>query len=171
MTRGRRTSRSPRYRWSSATGAPGTRKRPLGSSSIDPEGRLLIGFVAGKRDASLSEDLIEFTKRRLRAPTELLVATDAENSCESFFPSVCVEPYRPARHGRTGCFPKVRPRVNTSLGDLQLIMRRERVGESWRSSPGRRTALGGWWRCSWRSWAMKSPTCRPSSATTLPPGE
>jgi IS1 family transposase/transposase-like protein len=95
------------------------------ATSIDPHSRLLIGFVAGKRDASLIEELMESTKRRLRDPRDLLVTTDGEKSYESLFPSVFGEPYRPPRNGRRGRFPKVRHRVNRSLAHLQLIKRRE----------------------------------------------
>ncbi len=90
-----------------------------------PKSRLLIGFVAGKRDASLIEELMESTKRRLRDPRDLLVTTDGEKAYESLFPSIFGEPYRPARNGRRGRFPKARHRVNRSLAHLQLIKRRE----------------------------------------------
>ena len=95
---------------------------------IDPQSRLLIGFVAGKRDASLIEELMESTKQRLRDPRDLLVTTDGEKAYESLFPLVFGEPYRPARNGRRGRFPKVRHRVNRSLAHLQLIKRREGGG-------------------------------------------
>ena len=95
------------------------------ATSIDPQSRLLIGFVAGKRDASLIEELMESTKRRLRDPRDLLVTTDGEKAYESLFPSVFGEPYRPARNGPRGRFPKLRHRVNRSLAHLQLIKRRK----------------------------------------------
>jgi len=51
-----------------------SKKEPIWEAiSIDPQSRLLIGFVAGKRDASLIEKLMKSTKRRLRDPRDLLV--------------------------------------------------------------------------------------------------
>ncbi len=95
------------------------------ATAIDPESRLLIGFVGGSRDEALIEELMVSTKRRLKEPKDLLVMTDGYKSYESLFPSVFGEPYRPARNGRRGRFPKVRYRVNRSLAHLQLIKRRE----------------------------------------------
>ena len=144
------------------------------ATSIDPQSRLLIGFVAGKRDSSLIEELMESTKQRLRDPRDLLVTTDGEKSYESLFPSVFGEPYRPARNGPRGRFPKVRHRVKVGASPTSNSSSVGRAQESWRSSPGRRTALGGGWRRSWGrswgSWVTRSPTSRPSSARTGPPG-
>jgi transposase-like protein len=51
-----------------------SKKEPFWEAiSIDPQSRLLIGFVAGKRDASLIEKLMKSTKGRLRDPRDLLV--------------------------------------------------------------------------------------------------
>jgi IS1 family transposase len=68
---------------------------------------------------------MESTKRRLKDPSDLVVMTDGQRSYESLFPSVFGEPYRPARKGERGRFPKVRYRVNRSLAHLQLIKRRK----------------------------------------------
>ena len=95
------------------------------ATAIDPESRLLIGFVGGGRDEALIEELMESTKKRLKEPKDLVVMTDGHKSYESLFPSVFGEPYRPARNGRKGRFPKLRHRINRSLAHLQLIKRRE----------------------------------------------
>jgi len=51
--------------------------------------------------------------------------TDGERSYESLFPSVFGEPYRVARKGDRGRFPKTRHRIKRSLAHLQLIKRRQ----------------------------------------------
>jgi IS1 family transposase len=103
-----------------------TKKQPFWeASAIDPESRLLIGFVGGGRDEALIEELMESTKKRLKEPKDLVVMTDGHKSYESLFPSVFGEPYRPARNGPKGRFPKLRHRINRSLAYLQLIRRRE----------------------------------------------
>ena len=107
-------------------GYVGTKKRPFWeATAIDPETRLLIGFVGGTRDEALIEELMESTKKRLKDPKDLVMMTDGHKSYESLFPSVFGEPYRPARNGRRGRFPKVRHRINRSLAHLQLVKRRE----------------------------------------------
>ncbi len=95
------------------------------ATAIDPESRLLIGFVGGSRDEALIVELMVSTKRRLKEPKDLLVMTDGHRNYESLFPSIFGEPYRPARNGQRGRFPKVRHRVNRSLAHLQLIKRRK----------------------------------------------
>lgn len=125
-------------------GYAGSKNKPYWeASAIDPESRLLIGFVAGERDASLIKELMESTKRRLKAPSDLVVMSDGHRSYESLFPSVFGEPYRPARKGVRGRFPKVRHRVPRSLAHLQVLKRRQggRVVEVFS-----RAAHGSWKR-------------------------
>jgi IS1 family transposase/transposase-like protein len=95
------------------------------ATAIDPESRLLIGFVAGERDISLIKELMESTKRRLKDPSDLVVMSDGHRSYETLFPCVFGEPYRPARKGVRGRFPKVRHRVPRSLAHLQVLKRRQ----------------------------------------------
>ena len=95
------------------------------ATAIDPESRLLVSFVVGRRNESLIGELMESTKRRLRSPRDLVLMTDGERSYESLFPSVFGEPYRVARKGDRGRFPKARHRIKRSLAHLQLIKRRQ----------------------------------------------
>jgi IS1 family transposase len=107
-------------------GYAGTKKQPFWeATAIDPESRLLISFVGGRRDEALIGELMESTKKRLKEPKDLVMMSDGHKSYESLFPSVFGEPYRPARNGRRGRFPKLRHRVNRSLAHLQLLRRRE----------------------------------------------
>ncbi|MCA3763076.1 MAG: IS1 transposase, partial [Cutibacterium sp.] len=95
------------------------------ATAIDPESRLLISFVTGERDASLIKELMDSTKQRLKNPRDLLVMSDGHKSYESLFPSIFGEPYRPARKGERGRFPKLRHRIPRTLAHLQLIKRRQ----------------------------------------------
>jgi IS1 family transposase len=107
-------------------GYVGSKKEPLWeATAIDPESRLLISFVVGERDTSLIKELMESTKWRLKDPSDLVVMSDGHRSYESLFPSVFGEPYRPARKGVRGRFPKVRHRVPRSLAHLQVLKRRQ----------------------------------------------
>jgi IS1 family transposase/transposase-like protein len=107
-------------------GYAGTKKAPLWeATAIDPESRLLIGFCVGKRNEALVKELMISTKRRLKEPRDLVLMSDGEKSYETLFPTVFGEPYRPARKGVRGRFPKVRHRINRSLAHLQLIKRRQ----------------------------------------------
>ena len=127
------------------------------ATAIEPESRLLIGFVAGRSDEALIRELMVSTKRRLKEPKDLVVMSDGEKSYESLFPSVFGTPYRPARKGERGRFPKVRHRIDRSLAHLQLIKHRKggRVVEVIC-----RAAHGSWKRVeseSLRSWAIEKP--------------
>jgi IS1 family transposase/transposase-like protein len=95
------------------------------ATAIDPESRLLVSFVAGKRNESLIGELMESTKRRLKSPRDLVLMTDGQRSYENLFPSVFGEPYRVARKGDRGRFPKARHRIKRSLAHLQLLKVRQ----------------------------------------------
>ena len=95
------------------------------ATAIDPKSRLLISFVVGRRDEALIKELMESTKKRLRSPKDLVLMTDGERSYEGLFASIFGEPYRPARKGDRGRFPKARHRIKRSLAHLQLIKRRQ----------------------------------------------
>jgi IS1 family transposase/transposase-like protein len=95
------------------------------ATAIDPQSRLLIGFVVGRRNETLIKELMESTKKRLKEPNNLVVMSDGEKAYESLFASVFGEPYRVARKGDRGRFPKARHRIKRSLAHLQLIKRRQ----------------------------------------------
>jgi transposase-like protein len=79
------------------------------ATSIDPQSRLLIGLVVGRRNEALIKELMESTKRRLKEPNDLVVMSDGEKAYESLFASVFGEPYRVvARKGDRGRFERRR---------------------------------------------------------------
>lgn len=69
---------------------------------------------------------MESTKSRLKDPSDLVLMSDGQKSYESLFASIFGKPYRPARRGDRGRFPKIRYRINRDLAHLQLIKRRHR---------------------------------------------
>jgi IS1 family transposase/transposase-like protein len=116
------TSMQMDERW----GYAGTKKEPFWeATAIDPQSRLLVSFVVGRRDESLIGELMESAKRRLRYPRDLVLMTDGHRSYENLFPMVFGEPYRVARKGERGRFPKARQRINRSLAHLQLLKARQ----------------------------------------------
>lgn len=116
------------------------------ATAIDPKSRLLISFVAGRRrNEALLTELMKSTKKRLRSPKDLVLMTDGERSYESLFASIFGEPYRVARRGDRGRFPKVRYRIKRSLlAHLQLIKRRAQGRRVVEVIP--RVAHGSWKR-------------------------
>jgi IS1 family transposase/transposase-like protein len=106
-------------------GYAGSKKEPFWeATAIDPQSRLLIGFVVGERNEALIEELMDSTKKRLKDPSDLLLMSDGYGSYETLFPSIFGEPYRPARNGARGRFPKARYRIKRTLAHLRLIKRR-----------------------------------------------
>lgn len=95
------------------------------ATAIEPESRLLIDFVGGRRDQKLIKELMQSTKERLKDPTDLVLMSDGHRSYESLFASIFGQPYRPARKGDRGRFPKIRHRINRDLAHLQVIKHRK----------------------------------------------
>lgn len=96
------------------------------ATAIEPESRLLIGFVGGRRDEKLIKELMSSSRDRLKDPTDLVLMTDGQRSYESLFASVFGKPYRPPRQGDRGRFPNLRHRINRGLAHLQVIKHRRR---------------------------------------------
>jgi IS1 family transposase len=95
-------------------------------TALEPQSRLVIGFVGGRRDQRLIKELRQNTKSRLCEPTDLVLMTDGARSYEALFVSVFDQPYRSARQGDRGRFAKVRHRINRDLAHLQVIKQRHR---------------------------------------------
>src|SRR5918911_60053 len=80
--------------------------------------------LVGVSAEAVIRELMESTRKRINSPKDLVLMSDGHNSYESLFPSIFGEPYRLARKGVRGRFPKVRHRINRSLAHLQLIKKR-----------------------------------------------
>lgn len=96
------------------------------ATALEPASRLLVSFVGGRRDERLIKELMQTTKNRLRDPADLVLMTDGAKSYEALFASTFGQPYRPARKGERGRFPKLRYRINRDLAHLQVIKHRRR---------------------------------------------
>jgi IS1 family transposase/transposase-like protein len=96
------------------------------ATALEPQSRLLIGFVGGRRDERLIKELMQSTRDRLKDPTDLVLMTDGARSYEALFASIFGQPYRPARKGDRGRFPKLRYRINRELAHLQVVKYRKR---------------------------------------------
>jgi hypothetical protein len=83
-------------------GYAGSKKEPFWeATAIDPESRLLIGFVVGgRRNEALIKELMESTRKRLKSPKDLVLMSDGERSYEkaSSHPSLLENPT--VRHAR-----------------------------------------------------------------------
>ncbi len=96
------------------------------ATAIDPQSRLLVGFVGGRRDETLIKELMQTTRDSLSEPTDLVLMTDGAKSYEALFASTFGQPYRPPRKGGRGRFPKLRYRINRDLAHLQVVKHRRR---------------------------------------------
>ncbi len=94
------------------------------ATALEPESRLLLGFVGGRRDERLIKELMQSTKDRIKDPSDLVLMSDGHRSYEALFASIFGSPYRPARKGGRGRFPKLRHRINRKLAHLQMVKHR-----------------------------------------------
>jgi hypothetical protein len=97
------------------------------ATSIDPQSRLLIGFVVGRRnEALISRSSYGLDQKEAQGAKR---SGRDERRGESLRKLLRIpvfgEPYRPARKGDRGRFPGMRYRVKRSLAHLQLIKRRQ----------------------------------------------
>lgn len=101
------------------------------ATALEPQSRLVIGFVGSRRDERLIRELMASSRDRLKDPTDLVLMTDGARSYEALFASVFGQPYRPGkafgpRQGDRGRFPKLRHRINCDLAHLQVVKHRHR---------------------------------------------
>lgn len=91
---------------------------------IDPASRLVVERLQGVRDEQLIRRLLEGTCSRLSYPQGVVLFSDGEPSYQTLFPQVFGTPYRPARRGERGRFPKPRYRLGRRQAHVQVIKRR-----------------------------------------------
>jgi hypothetical protein len=106
------------------------------------------------------------TKKRLKEPNDLVVMSDGEKAYESFFASpysgsLTAQRARGTEDAFQGCVTASKGASPTSNSSSAV-----RAGESWRCSAGWRMVAGSECRGSWRGWATRSLTSRPSNART-----
>ncbi len=123
------TSLQADERW----GFAGSKREQLWQAEvIDPATRLVVAFATGVRNERLigsSESVLQVLQdavSRLSYPQGVVLFSDGEPSYEKLFRSLFGHPYRPARKGSRGRFPKVRHRLGRR--QAQVIVRKTRQG-------------------------------------------
>ncbi len=118
------TSLQADERW----GFAGSKREQLWQAEvIDPATRLVVAFATGVRDERLMEQVLQDAVSRLCYPQGVVLFTDGEPSYEKLFRPVFGHPYRPARRGSRGRFPKVRYRL--SRRQAQVMVRKTKRGQ------------------------------------------
>lgn len=92
---------------------------------IDPESKLILSHVQGKRDETLIRRLLEDGAGRLANRHELVLLTDGDASYATLFPEVFGQAYRPSRQGSRGRLPDLRYRIPRTLAHVQVIKHRQ----------------------------------------------
>ena len=92
---------------------------------IDPATRLVVAFATGVRDERLVEQVLQDAVSRLSYPQGVVLFTDGEPSYEKLFRRTFGRPFRPARKGSRGRFPKVR--YHLSRRQAQVMVRKTRT--------------------------------------------
>ncbi|UBV42727.1 hypothetical protein LAJ19_00345 [Deinococcus taeanensis] len=88
---------------------------------IDPSSKFLMQGEVGERTATLAQSLLVRARERLTDPHGLALFTDGFLSYQTLFPEVFGKPYRPARKGTRGQFPKTAYRIPRSSAHVRII--------------------------------------------------
>jgi IS1 family transposase/transposase-like protein len=91
---------------------------------LDPKSRLVIARAQGARDEALIRCLLAGAYARLSYPRGVVLFSDGEPSYQTLFPQVFGTPYRPARRGERGRFPKLRYRLSRRQAHVQVVKQR-----------------------------------------------
>lgn len=117
----------------------------MGSDGDGPqESRLLIPFVAGRRNEALIRELMESAKKRLKSPSDLVLMSDAEKGYEILFAYIFGEPHRVARKGDRGASRRLashQKEPRSPAGDH--VRSRRRIGRGEKQSSARLLKAGG----------------------------
>ncbi len=123
------TSLQADERW----GFAGSKREQLWQAEvIDPATRLVVAFAAGVRNEQLIEQILQDAAARVSYPQGVVLFTDGEPSYEKLFRRTFGRPFRPARKGSRGRFPKVRYHQDRTLRvsrrQAQVMVRKTRQG-------------------------------------------
>ena len=133
---------------------------------IDPESKLIVSHVQGRRDEVLIRRLLEDGASRLANRHHLVLLTEGDASYAALFPEIFGQAYRPARQGSRGRFPDVRCRIPRTLAHVQIIKHRDGsrgVSPEIRYAHGSRTLI----HQALYHLAMPSPLPRPLSGAMV----
>jgi IS1 family transposase/transposase-like protein len=106
-------------------GYVGSKQRQCWEAEVlDPTSRLVVERLQGVRDEQLIRRLLEGARARLSYPRGVVLFSDGEPNYQTLFPQVFGTPYRPARRGERGRFPKPRYRLSRRQAHVQVLKRR-----------------------------------------------
>ncbi len=91
---------------------------------LDPKSRLVVEREQGTRNEELIRRLLEGACARLTYPQGVVLFSDGEVSYKMLFPKVSGTPYRPARQGERGRFPKSKYRLSRHQAHVQIVKQR-----------------------------------------------
>lgn len=91
---------------------------------IDPQSKLVLSHVQGRRDERLIRRLYQDTAGRIAHRHNLVLFTDGEHSYASLFPEYFGVVYQPSRQGSRGRLPKPRYRIPRTLAHVQIVKQR-----------------------------------------------
>jgi NAD(P)H-dependent FMN reductase/transposase-like protein/IS1 family transposase len=92
---------------------------------VEPQSRLIVSHVQGKRDERLIRALLEDACQRLADPYDLVFFSDGEVSYQTLFPQVFGRAYRSVRKHPRGRPPKARFRLSRQQAHVQVVKQRQ----------------------------------------------
>lgn len=107
-------------------GFAGNKQQPAWEAELlDPKSKFVVSHVQGRRAEDLIRRLLTDGAGRLANPHDLALFTDGLSSYNTLFPQIFGRPYRPARRGTRGRFPKIRYRIPRNLAHVQIVKHRQ----------------------------------------------
>ena len=88
---------------------------------INPLSKFVISHVQGNRDESLIKQLLADAATRVAARHQVALFSDGFAIYASLFPQLFGRPYRPARQGASGRFPKIRYPIPRTAAHVQIV--------------------------------------------------
>ena len=103
-------------------GFVGSKKQPAWDATVTlPRSKFLVQGEVGERTAILTPTLLVQAKARLADPHGLVLFTDGFLSYQTLFAELFGTPYRPARQGKRGRFPKVVYGIPRTAAHVRII--------------------------------------------------
>jgi transposase InsO family protein len=107
-------------------GFAGSKQQPAWEAELlDPASKFVVSHVQGRRDDTLIRRLLTDGAARLANPHDIAFFTDGLSAYCTLFPQVFGRPYRPARQGSCGRYPKIRYRIPRTAAHAQIVKHRQ----------------------------------------------
>ena len=88
---------------------------------VDPKSKFVIEGQVGARTTELTKVLLLNARERLADPQHLVLFTDSYLPYQTLFPELFGTPWRPARQGKRGRFPREVYRIPRGLAHVRII--------------------------------------------------